>query len=92
MSMAKKLKLKCNEDEIASWMKNAKNSMQMIPDASKATVASQKRVFEKTINEEKGCVPRPKGGGGGARTKELSVHYRAIQEKTGKAWKDFNKD
>ena len=87
MKLAKKIK--CADDEIASWMKNAKNAFEMIPDASKATIASQKRVFEKTINEVKGCVPKPKGGGGGARTKELSAHYRAVQEKTGKKWKDL---
>ena len=83
--MAKKTK--CNPDEMASWIKNAKNAVEMIPDASKATLAKQREVFVKTINELKGCVPRPKGGGG--KSKELAEHYRAVQEKTGKAWKDL---
>jgi len=85
--MAKKLK--CDEGEIATAIKLAKNASEMIPDASKATVAQQKRVFEKTINEEKGCQKKPKGGGG-AKTKEYFEHYRAIEAKTGKKFKDFN--
>ena len=85
-------KLKCDEGEIAVAIKNAKNAFEMIPDASKATIANMKRVFEKTINEERGCMTKPTGGkGGGAKTKEYFEHYRAVEEKTGKKWKDFNK-
>ncbi len=85
--MAKKLK--CDEGEIATAIKLAKNAFETIPDASKATIAKMKQVFEKTINEVKGCQKKPKGGGG-AKTKEYFAHYRAIEEKTGKKFKDFN--
>ena len=84
--MAKKLK--CDEGEIAVAIKIAKNAFNMIPDASKATIANMKRVFEKTINEERGCMTKSKGGGG-AKTKQYFEHYRAIEEKTGKKFKDF---
>ncbi len=84
--MAKKLK--CGTDEIATAIKLAKNSSEMIPDASKATVAQMQKVYEKTINEPSGCIPRPKGGGG-AKTKAYFEHYRAVEAKTGKKWKDL---
>ena len=42
-----------------------------------------------TINNPDGCIPKPKGGGGGARTKELGEYYREVQKKTGKKWKDI---
>ena len=88
--MAKKID--CDEGEIANAIKLAKNSFEMIPDVSKATLAKQRQVFEKTINEVGGCRAKPKGGkGGGAKTKQYFEHYRAVQEKTGKAWKDYNK-
>lgn len=84
--MAKKTK--CEPDEIATPIKLAKNALEMIPDASKATLALMKAVKVKTINEPKGCVPKPKGGGG-AKTKEYFAHYRAVEEKTGKKFKDI---
>ncbi len=84
--MAKKLK--CSEDEIATPIKMAKNAFEMIPDAEKATVAQMKRVYEKSINEPRGCIPKPKGGGG-AKTKAYFEHYRAVEAKTGKKFKDL---
>jgi len=83
--MAKKTK--CLPDEIPTAIKVAKNAVEIIPDVEKATVALMKRVKLKTINEPKGCVPKPKGGGG-AKTKEYFDHYRAIEKKTGVKWKD----
>lgn len=84
--MAKKTK--CAEDEIATPIKLAKNALEMIPDIEKATLALMKQVKLKTINEPKGCVPKPKGGGG-EKTKEYFAHYRAIEKKTGKKFKDI---
>lgn len=83
--MAKKFK--CDPDEMPSWIKVAKNMMDIQPDSEKATVAQQKRAVETTINQPKGCVPRPKGGGG--RSKEYGEFYRAVEKKTGKKWKDL---
>ncbi len=83
-------KLKCAEDEIAVPIKTAKNALKMIPDPTKATEAQMKKVFEKTINEPDGCMPKGKGGTG-AKTKEYFEHYRAIEKQTGKKFKDIGK-
>lgn len=85
--MAKKLK--CDPNMMPSWMKNAKNCQSLEPNSNKVTLAQQKKAVSMTINNPDGCIPKPKGGGGGARTKELGEYYREVQKKTGKKWKDI---
>lgn len=76
---------KCSPEEMVLWSKTAKFCRQLQPDANKVTLTIQKKATQMAIDD--GCIPKPKGGGGGAHMKELSTYYKAVQKKTGKQFK-----
>ena len=82
-------KVKCEPDEMRSWVKEAEYCREIQPDPTKVTLANMKSAVSKTLNDPKGCVPKPKGGGGGIRLKELGEYRRAVEEKTKKRFKDL---
>lgn len=79
---------KCPADMIPLWSKNAINCEKIQPDDSKVTLANQKKAVQNTIDQD-GCIPKPKGGGGGARMKELSEYYKKAEKTTGKKWNEL---
>ena len=79
--MAKKIK--CEPDEMPSWVKIATYLEEIQPNPNKVTVANQRRAVALTIADPKGCIPKPKGGGGGERLKRLSSLYQGAQKTTG---------
>ena len=85
--MAKKEK--CEPDEMRSWVKEAEYCRELQPDPNKVTLTIQKQAVLKTISDPKGCIPKPKGGGGGTRLRELGEYRRAVEKKTGKAFKSL---
>ncbi len=49
-----------------------------------------KKALEDTFKDEKGCIPKPVGRGGGLRFKNLSENvYRKAEADTGKKWRDL---
>ncbi len=87
MKLAKKLK--CEPTEMLSWMSVAKQCEALQPDPSKITLGQLKQAVKTVFAEGEGCYDKPKGGGGGARTKELSVYKRTAEKKIGKPFKSF---
>ena len=85
--MAKKLK--CETTEMLSWMSVAKQAELIQSDPSKITLAQLKQAVKVVFAEGEGCYPKPKGGGGGQRTKELSVYKKTAEAKVGKQFKEL---
>jgi hypothetical protein len=69
------------------WSKTAKFCRQLQPDPAKVTLAIQRKATQMAIDD--GCIPKPKGGGGGIHMKELSSYYKTAQKTTGKLFKDL---
>ncbi len=82
-------KLKCGNTEMLSWMSVAKQAELLEPDPSKITLAQLKSAVKTVFAEGEGCYPKPKGGGGGQRTKDLSAYKRTAEAKLGKQFKEL---
>ncbi|TKJ26791.1 MAG: hypothetical protein CEE42_04230 [Promethearchaeota archaeon Loki_b31] len=85
--MAKKLK--CSPDEMLSWMKIARESEKLQPDASKVTLVQVKEAVKTVFDEGKGCFPKPKGRAIGERAKELGAYKKTIEKRLGIKIKDL---
>lgn len=85
--MAKKLK--CSPDEMLSWMKIARESEKLQPDASKVTLPQVKEAIKTVFAEGEGCYPKPKGRAIGERAKELGAYKKTAEAKIGKKFKDL---
>lgn len=86
--MAKKVK--CEEDEMVSWAVTAKHGEKIEPDGTKVTLAQQKKARDLALNDQKGCVPKPKGRAIAEITKRRSKWYRNVEEATGTKFKDLD--
>lgn len=69
------------------WSKTAKYCRQLQPDPTKVTIATQRKATQMAIDD--GCIPKPKGGGGGLHMKKLSSYYKTAQKTTGKMFKNL---
>lgn len=85
--MAKKLK--CNETEMLSWMKIARESEKLQPDASKITLGQVKEAVKTTFADGEGCYEKPKGRAIGERAKELGAYKKVAEKTIGKKFKDL---
>lgn len=85
--MAKKIK--CEPTEMLSWMSVAKQAELIQPDPSKITLTQLKQAVKTVFAEGEGCYDKPKGGGGGARTKALSAYKKTAEAKVGKQFKEL---
>lgn len=86
--MAKKLK--CDETEMLSWIKVAKEAEKIQPDPNKISLPQLKTAVKTVFADGEGCYTKPTPPkGSGERTKELSVYKKTAEKKTGTKFKDL---
>jgi len=86
--MAKKLK--CDETEMLSWIKVAKEAESLQADPSKITLPQLKSAVKTVFAEGEGCYTKPTPPkGSGERTKELAVYKKTAEKRTGKKFKEL---
>jgi len=83
--MAKKLK--CNPDEMLSWVSCVKEAEKIQPDASRLTLAQQKSAVKTVFADGEGCYTKPKPPVN--RTKEMSEYKKVAEKSTGKKFKEL---
>ena len=87
--MAKKIKLRCDPDEMLSVMKIARESEKIQPDASKVTLAQVTEAVKTVFDEGKGCYKKPTGRAIGERAKALGEYKRTAEKTIGKKFKEL---
>ena len=86
--MAKKLK--CNPDEMLSWIKVAKEAEKLQPDPSKISLLQLKTAVKSVFDEGEGCYTKPTPPkGSGERTKQLSAYKKTAEKQTKTKFKDL---